>query len=253
MKILIANDDGYFAPGIRALAKALAKNHDVRIVAPMSERSGSSHSVSFFSGITYEYKGVVDRIPTYAVSGSPGDCVLFGVKYLFKDEQIDAVVSGINTCLNAGSDIIFSGTFGAAQEGTFQRIPSLAVSLRTHGVEDYEFAAEFAATNLEKLLSFASENVTINLNIPCVKKEDVKGVKIAPVAYQPYDEKYVSNQGEDGRTVFSVDGHRIPHIDEIAGGDCYQLDQGYITVTPVQMLANDLDTLEKLKKAKFEL
>lgn len=128
----------------------------------------------FFSGITYEYKGVVDGIPTYAVSGSPGDCVLFGVKYLFKDEKIDAVVSGINTCLNAGSDIIFSGTFGAAQEGTFQRIPSLAVSLRTHGVEDYEFAAEFAATNLEKLLSFASENVTINLNIPCVKKRTSK-------------------------------------------------------------------------------
>lgn len=187
MKILIANDDGYFAPGIKALAKALSKNHDVRIVAPMSERSGSSHSVSFFSGITYENKGVIDGIPTYAVSGSPGDCVLFGVKYLFKDEKIDAVVSGINTCLNAGSDIIFSGTFGAAQEGTFQRIPSLAVSLRTHGVPDYEFAADFAANNLERLLSFATENVTINLNIPCVKKEDIKGVKIAPVAYQPYD------------------------------------------------------------------
>lgn len=117
MKILISNDDGYFAPGIKALAKALAKKHDVRIVAPMSERSGSGHSVSFFSGITYENKGDIDGIPMYAVSGSPGDCVLFGVKYLFKDEKIDAVVSGINTCLNAGSDIIFSGTFGAAQEG----------------------------------------------------------------------------------------------------------------------------------------
>lgn len=253
MKILISNDDGYFAPGIKALAKALAKKHDVRIVAPMSERSGSGHSVSFFSGITYENKGDIDGIPTYAVSGSPGDCVLFGVKYLFKDEKIDAVVSGINTCLNAGSDIIFSGTFGAAQEGTFQRIPSLAVSLRTHGVPDYEFAAEFTAKNLDRLLSFATENVTINLNIPYVKKEDIKGVRIAPVAYQPYEEKYVSTVGEDGLTYFSVDGHRIPHVDEVAGGDCYQLDQGYITVTPVQMLANDVETLNKLKEAKFEL
>lgn len=253
MKILITNDDGYFAPGIKTLAKTLAKNHDVRIVAPMSERSGSSHSVSFFSGITYENKGIIDDIPTFAVSGTPGDCVLFGVKYLFKDEKIDAVVSGINTCLNAGSDIIFSGTFGAAQEGTFQRIPSLAVSLRTHGVPDYEFAAEFTANNIERLLSFATENVTINLNIPSVKKESIKGVKIAPVAYQPYDEKYVKKVGEDGVTYFCVDGHRIPHVDEVVGGDCYQLDNGYITVTPVQMLANDLPTIEKLKEAKFEL
>lgn len=119
MKILISNDDGYFAPGIKALAKALAKKHDVRIVAPMSERSGSGHSVSFFSGITYENKGDIDGIPTYAVSGSPGDCVLFGVKYLFKDEKIDAVVSGINTCLNAGSDIIFRVRSARRKRGLF--------------------------------------------------------------------------------------------------------------------------------------
>ena len=73
MKILITNDDGYFAKGIKTLAKTLSKNHDVRIVAPMSERSGSSHSVSFFSGITYENKGIIDDIPTFAVSGTPGD------------------------------------------------------------------------------------------------------------------------------------------------------------------------------------
>ena len=73
------------------------------------------------------------------------------------------------------------------------------------------------------------------------------------MAYQPYEEKYVSTVGEDGLTYFSVDGHRIPHVDEVAGGDCYQLDQGYITVTPVQMLANDVKTLNKLKEAKFEL
>ena len=253
MKILISNDDGYFAPGIIALAKRLSKKHDVVVVAPMSERSGTSHSVSFFSGITYEDKGYIEGIRTYAVSGSPADCVLFGVKYLLKDVKIDAVISGINTCLNAGSDIIYSGTFGAAQEGTFHRIPSIAVSLRTHGVSDYEFTADFVARNLTTLLSYAKENVTINVNVPCVKKEDIKGVKIAPVAYQPYDEKYFSKPDESGRDVFYVDGHAYKHEDEIKGGDCYQLDRGFITVTPVQMLSTDHETVRELKNAEFEL
>lgn len=253
MKILIANDDGYFAAGIKALASRLKAEHDIVVVAPMGERSGTSHSVSFFSGITYEDKGEIDGVRTYAVSGSPADCVLFGVKYLLKGQKIDAVISGINTCLNAGSDIIYSGTFGAAQEGTFHRIPSLAVSLRTHGVSDYEFTADFVARNLEILLSFAKDNVTINLNVPCVKKEDIKGVKIAPVAYQPYDEKYYSKPDENGNDVFYVDGHAYKHEDEVAGGDCYQLDRGYITITPVQMLSTDHETVRNLKNAEFEL
>lgn len=253
MKILIANDDGYFAAGIKALASRFKAEHDVVVVAPMGERSGTSHSVSFFSGITYEDKGEIDGVRTYAVSGSPADCVLFGVKYLLKGQKIDAVISGINTCLNAGSDIIYSGTFGAAQEGTFHRIPSLAVSLRTHGVSDYEFTADFVARNLEKLLSFAKDNVTINLNVPCVKKEDIKGVKIAPVAYQPYDEKYYSKPDENGNDVFYVDGHAYKHEDEVAGGDCYQLDRGYITITPVQMLSTDHETVRNLKNAEFKL
>lgn len=253
MNILIANDDGFSAVGIKKLAARLAKGNDVFVVAPMGERSGTSHSVSFFSGITYRYEGELDGIKTWSVSGSPADCVLFGIKYLLKDVKIDAVVSGINTTLNAGSDIIFSGTFGAAQEGTFQRVPSIAVSLRTHHTDEYEFAADFVARNLEKLLSFATENVTINVNIPDTKPENIKGVKIAPVAYQPYDEKYFSQVDENGVEKYYVDGHAYKHEDEVAGGDCYQLDRGYITITPVQMLSTDKEAMERLKGAEFAL
>lgn len=253
MNILISNDDGYSAQGIRVLAKRLAKEHCVRIVAPMGERSGTSHSVSFFSGIYYEDKGEIDGIATYAVSGTPADCVLFGLKHLFKDERIDAIVSGINTCLNAGSDIIFSGTFGAAQEGTFQHLPSLAVSLRTRGVEDYEYAADFTARNLETLLGYADENTTINLNIPCAAKDDIKGVKIAPVAYQPYNESYVKKADSNGLDCYFVDGHKIRHTDERTGGDCYWLDQGYITVTPVRLISNDFERIQALKKVRLAL
>lgn len=252
MNILISNDDGYQALGIRTLAKRLAKEHNVTVVAPMGERSGTSHSVNFFSGITYQDMGEIDGVRTYAVSGTPADCVLFGLKYICQEQKIDAVVSGINTCLNSGTDVIFSGTFGAAQEGTFQGIPSLAVSLKTRGVEDYEYAADFTARNLDTLLFYANENTTVNLNFPCVKKQDTKGVKIALIAFQPYNETYVKKT-ENGVDYFFVEGHPQKHEDEKSGGDCYWLANGYITVTPVKLIANDFDSLNAMKKAGFEL
>lgn len=253
MNILLSNDDGYNAIGIKTLANRLKKEHNVVVIAPMGERSGTSHAVNFFSGIFYEDKGLIDGVRTYAVSGTPADCVLFGLKYLCKDMKIDAVVSGINTCLNAGSDIIFSGTFGAAQEGTFQKLPSLAVSLRTKGAEDYDFASDFTAKNLVELLSYANENITINLNIPCVKKEDIKGVRIAPIAYQPYNESYVKKTDSNGVDMFFVDGHPIKHTDEQSGGDCFLLSQGYITITPVRLISNDEDAIKALQNARIEL
>ncbi len=251
MNLIISNDDGYNAIGIKKLAKRLSKDHNVVVVAPMGERSGSSHAVNFFSGITYEDKGYIDGIRTYAVSGSPGDSVLFGMKYLCADIKFDAVISGINTTMNAGSDIIFSGTFGAAQEGTFHGIPGIAVSVRSKGTDEYEYTADFIARNLETLMSYATDMVTINVNVPSTKGEDIKGVKIAGVAFNPYDEQYVKHIDENGKEYFVVDGH--PRKQYTNDGDCYWLQQGYITVTPVQMLATDRDMLKKLDKAQFEI
>ncbi len=250
MNLLISNDDGYNSIGIKKLAKRLAKDHNVVIVAPMGERSGSSHAVNFFSAVTYEDKGVIDGIRTFAVSGSPGDSVLFGIKYLYQDVKFDAVISGINTNMNAGSDIIFSGTFGAAQEGTFHGIPGIAVSVRSQGTDEYEFTADFLARNLEKLMSFATDRVTINVNVPNTKAENIKGVKIAGVSFNPYDEQYVKHIDENGKEYFIVDGHPRKQYTE---GDCYWLQQGYITITPVQMLATDKDTLKELDSAQFSL
>lgn len=253
MNILISNDDGYDSTGLKTLAGRLARDHDVVVVAPMREKSGASHAVSFFSGITYEDKGYVDGIRTFAVEGTPADCVLFGIKHLCKHIKFDAVVSGINTCMNAGSDIIYSGTFGAAQEGTFNRIAGIAVSVRAKGSDDYAFTADFVARNLELLKSFARENVTVNVNVPHTAPQNIRGVKAAPIAYQPYDESYVLCTDGQGREIFCVDGHPQPQKDEESGGDCYQLEQGYITITPVQLICTDTQTLDDMKKAEFAL
>lgn len=253
MNILIANDDGYYASGIRTLAMRLAAEHDVVIVAPDGERSGYAHMVNFFGGITYEKIDMPDGIETYAVDGSPADCVIFAVKHLCRERTFDAVLSGINSVRNIGSDVMYSGTVGAAQEGTFHRIPSIAISLRARGADDYTYSADFIARNLDELIKYATENITLNVNIPYTKKENIIGVRIAPVAYRPYNENYLSKTDGNGKEVFYVDGKpdRSHAYDE--NGDVALSDKGYITVTPIQMISNDREALRAMRAAEFEL
>lgn len=253
MNILLTNDDGYNSKGIHALARRLSREHNVVIIAPENERSGASHAVSFFSGITYAAVENEDGIESYAISGSPADCVLFGVKYLLADRQIDVVVSGINTVLNLGSDIMYSGTFGAAQEATYHRIKGIAVSLDARKCDDYDFSADFIARNLDNLCKYAVEDVTVNVNIPCNFKQDIKGVKVTQTTFRPYEEKYRVCTAHDGREVFVVSGHPLPQPPERADGDCAQSEIGYITVSPIKMIGNIPELIAELKDTEFQL
>lgn len=252
MNILLTNDDGYFSSGIQALANRLKDEHNVVIVAPDSERSGYAHMVNFFSGIRYKKieNGVTE---TYAISGSPADCVIFAVKNLFVGRKFDVVISGINSVLNIGTDLIYSGTFGAAQEGTFHRIPSIAVSLRAKKSENYAETADFIAKNLSELIKFAEENITINVNVPCPEFKNIKGIAVVPFAYRPYIEEYTLKVDEDGVETFFSNGHadKTHVFDE--NTDVKKLYDGYVTVTPVQMIANDFPALNAMKTAEFKL
>ncbi len=253
MRILITNDDGYNADGIRKVAVRLSEKHDVTIVAPSFDRSGNAHMVNFYGGITYSKKEMPDGIETYAVDGTPADCVIFAVKYLFENRPFDLVLSGINCGNNLGSDVIYSGTVGAAQEGTFHGIPSIAVSLRWHEDMTYDYAAEFVAENLDTLKNLTAPFITINVNFPVSKRELIKGVKIAPIAYRPYIENYYSEEGDDGREVFYVDGHRDKNAYIPPECDTACILQGYVTITPLRLLANDEAALQKMQGAEFKL
>lgn len=253
MNILITNDDGYNALGIRALAMRLAKDHSVVVVAPDGERSGYSHFIHFWGGISYRKVEMAYGVPTYAVDGSPADCVLFSVKHLFKDTKFDVVLSGINAGMNIGSDIIYSGTCGAAKEGTFHRIPSIAVSRRDHDCADYEYSADFIAENLDKLISYITDNVTLNVNFPYPKREQILGVKVAPISYRPYEERYVCEKGEDGKALFFVDGHSKRDYPREVNGDWELCEKGYITITPMKLFATDEEVLSAMKSAEFKL
>ncbi len=253
MNILITNDDGYKAPGIWALANRLKDKHKIYIVAPDTQKSGASHSASFFSSLSYEYIGNVDGVEVYSLHGTPADCVVFSVKYLLKDVKLDCVLSGINDVLNVGSDIMFSGTFGAAQEATFQGIKGVAVSLRSKGTNDYEYAAEFAEKNLDLFLKYADDNVTINVNIPCCKKEDLKGVEVAHEMKLPYVEEFYETRDENNKVIFKINGYHINQKDEPTRGDCCLCDNDIIAITPVRMVINDFELIKRMQKEDFKL
>ena len=253
MNILLTNDDGYKAPGIWALANRLKSKHKIYIVSPDAERSGASHSASFFSSLSYTYHGNIDGVEVYSLSGTPADCVCFSVKYLLKDVHIDCVLSGINDVLNVGSDIMFSGTFGAAQEATYQGIKGIAVSLRTHGSDDYAYAAEFTEKNFDLFLKYADESVTVNVNIPCAKKEDLQGVEVAHETILPYVEEYYATTDEQGNVVYKINGHHIDQKYEATRGDCCLCDNNIIAITPIRIVNNDFELIERMRKEKFEL
>ncbi len=219
MKILLTNDDGYFAEGIQSLYKVLSKEHQVKIVAPMSNKSGFSASFSFFKG--HDFKQIEENV--FALEASPVDCVMASIKgkwlsYSDGSFMPDLLISGINHGANLGTDITYSGTIGAARQGALYGIPSFALSLEKldwSSPESYCFD-EFSLFILKNLKTFLEilpgkkldfpgcqdgllQNPLeyfFNINAPSVKK--YKGLKVASVSHRVYEDEYFLKENEDG-------------------------------------------------------
>lgn len=167
MRILITNDDGYEAMGIRALAAALEPKHEVWIVAPDRNRSAVSCGLTLYAPLCLKQK----QSRVYSCSGLPADCVSVAVHGILGGKPIDVVVSGINKGANLGTDTVYSGTVAAARQATLLGIPAVAVSL-VSDTDSYEYEplAHFVSANIEKLVTLCEDNVFVNINAPSVKK-----------------------------------------------------------------------------------
>lgn len=186
MHILISNDDGIFAPGIRALSKAaLARGHRVTVFAPDTQRSAASHSATLSKPIHVNKVDYEDGIPAYAVDGTPADCVRIGL-YLTKDDPVDCVLSGVNNGANRGAAILYSGTVAAAMEGSLCGVTAVAASLcgyTNDKVEDFAEAARLGVETAEWAVSRPLPRGEIyNLNVP--RRGPAKGVRAASVSYE---------------------------------------------------------------------
>ena len=231
MKILLANDDGVHAPGIRSLYKNLMNDFDTTIIAPLEERSTTGHSLSLDRPLRLEK--LDDKI--YGCSGFPGDCVLMGIGYLMKYNRPDVVISGINRGANLGQDLYYSGTIAAAREAAFHRIPSIAVSLVFNSVIEehlYDVAAIVINRCLESgLHTHCPPYTLININVPNIPIHDVKGCKLTEVGFRRYSEEIHVRIDARNREYFWIAGH-YEGFNENHKSDCQAVKDGYIAITP---------------------
>lgn len=242
MRILVSNDDGYFAPGIARLAAALGSLGEVTVVAPERDRSGASNS------LTLDRPLVVRRAPNgfYSVNGTPTDCVHIAVTGLL-DFVPDMVVSGVNLGANMGDDTIYSGTVAAAAEGYLLGIPSLALSLTSKTGAHFQSAIGVALEIVErfKRRPFA-EPVLLNVNVPDVAPAELRGMEVTRLGRRHKAEPVVRLQTPRGETAYWI-GPAGAAADAGPGTDFHAVDANRVSVTPLRM---DLTHNAQLATAK---
>ncbi len=233
MQILLTNDDGVYAPGLRALRKELMRLGQVTVVAPAQEQSGVGHSITLLSPLVV--KAIDDddgSVLGTAVEGSPADCVKLAV-YELLQRPPDLIVSGINAGANAGINVLYSGTVAAAIEGAFFKITSIAVSLELAEHFDYPHAARHAARVIEKILAQSPPAGSLfNVNLPAHARGEPKGVRVVPMGVGRHGEGFEKRRDPRGRTYYWMT-YSPPYDTEGEETDVTSLAEGYITVTPL--------------------
>lgn len=249
MKILLTNDDGYLAKGIVLLQKRLLElHHDVWLVAPTTEQSGKSHSLTLFKEL------IATKIndKTYHVSGTPADSVLFAINELNND--YDLVISGINAGQNMGEDIFYSGTVAAATEACFQDIPAIAVSSCAYKEQNYITAITVIEKVIEKkLFSVLKRGEILNINVPSIPYNELKGYKLTRTGERHYNNfmHYVSR--DDSKITYTVGGDKPDHKLDIKS-DLYAVDNCYVSITHLNRKSPDSANFTLLSEIeKYEI
>ena len=233
MRILLTNDDGVFAPGLRALRKELQRLGEVTVIAPAVEQSGVGHSITILNPLVVKQVDDEDGSTIgWMVEGSPADSVKLAVCELM-DRPPDLIVSGINAGSNAGINVLYSGTVAAAIEGSFFKITSVAVSLELAEHFDYPWAARHATRVIERVLANKPDPGTLlNVNIPSHSRGEPKGVRVVPMGVGRYGEGFERRYDPRGRTYYWMTYTPPYHLDGPVT-DVTSLSEGYVTVTPL--------------------
>lgn len=236
--ILLSNDDGIEAPGLRALLSTLQRLGEVWVVAPEGERSTASHALTLREPVAVRKRGERE----FAVNGWPADCVYLGMFGLLP-KRPDIVVSGINVGPNMGSDVIYSGTVAAARESFLRGVPSIAVSLNEG--EDYGLASSFTTELVGSCLDGCPEPMLLNVNVP---KGEAIGVRVTRLGQRAYPERARFERREGEVEYYRIGGGLLPQRGN-PGTDTDAVEAGFISVTPLsidQTAEGQLTTAEVL-------
>jgi 5'-nucleotidase len=235
LRILLTNDDGYAASGIRKLHDVFARRHDVLVSAPEAEQSGIGHAFTFRKPLSYRALPDSLGMKGWAVSGTPSDCVKFGVSFLLP-KRPDIVVSGMNIGENSGISSFYSGTVAAAREGAFWRLPSFAFSVCAQHDENLDAYCEQAAGILDRILTTGPANngrvVFYNVNFPDCAPAKCKGVKVTRQSLAFFDDRYKKVSAPGAQDGFVVYGDKVD-VEEFDTFDSRAILNNYIAVTPL--------------------
>lgn len=235
MHVLLTNDDGVLSPGILALSQAIASIARVTVLAPNHNWSAAGHNKTMHKPLRVEPAQLADGSPALASNGTPSDCVALAVLGVL-DAPIDLVVSGINIGANLGQDITYSGTVAGAMEGCISGIPAIAISLVCFDPEaDFAPAARVAAdaVALVKREGLPS-GVFLNLNVPRLPTRDLKGVRVTRLGRRLYRDELVRRLDPRGRPYYWIGGEP-PSGEASDGTDIWAVENGFVSLTPVQM------------------
>ncbi len=253
MRILLSNDDGIFAPGLAALREAVDDMGEITVAAPASPQSAAAHSITLTEPLTVEtvdlsgvpWKGL-------SVDGRPADCVRLAIRSLL-DEPADLVLSGINAGSNVGINVFYSGTVAAAAEAAMLGVPAVALSSGgpCETLDDFRPTARLARWVIEQLLPMGlTAGDLINVNIPDLSRDPVRGVRVVPQSTAGIEDVYHRGVSDDGRDTYRLGDeysfNRGAGAGEQADTDVIRLSEGYITVTPLHVDMTNHDRLAVL-------
>jgi 5'-nucleotidase len=241
LKILVTNDDGVNADGLWTLVDRLKDTGDVTVVAPDREQSGVGTSISFHHPIRLtKIHEKIHGIETYSVEGTPADSVIMAIRVAMKD-GIDLVVSGINQGPNCGYDVFLSGTVGAALQGFFYSIPSIAISMNSFINPKFETGARVAM----EIASYIKEKgikgkMLLNVNVPDLDLQDIQGMDVTKLGEKTYSAGI--GTGNDGRHDYYWIQHRAVDTEDVSGTDLWALKHNRISVTPLRFNRSEYST-----------
>jgi 5'-nucleotidase len=248
--ILITNDDSIMSPGIRALVEAVKDLGDVTVVAPDKPQSGMGHAITIGNLLRLQEADIFGDIPAWSCSGTPVDCVKLAVDKILHRKP-DICLSGINHGANHSINVIYSGTMSAALEAAIESIPSIGFSLLDYRMDaDFSGAQKYAKLIVQHVLAQKNndKHLCLNVNVPAVPADQLKGAKLCRQAYAKYEEEFAERKDPHGKKYYWLTGEFV-NFDKGRDTDVWALKNNYVSVVPVQFDLTHYTLKQKMEKS----
>jgi 5'-nucleotidase len=247
--ILVTNDDGITSKGIRTLVNIMQELGDVIVVAPNSPQSGMGHAITIGEPLRLYETHIFEGIVEYECSGTPADCVKLAKNYVLHDRKPDLIVSGINHGSNSSISVLYSGTMSAAIEGAIEGIPAIGFSLNDFKEDaDFSHGVPFIKSITESALKHGiPKGVALNVNIPAISDEPIKGIKVCRQAHAKWQEKFDYRVDPNGRGYLWMAGEFVNFDTEKEDTDVWALDHNYVSIVPCQYDLTEYTALKELE------